>query len=323
MGANDTADGTDRETIPRSAFIVDVSDWDMETEAEIAGDAPQLPLSMHSSRPHVVFDIDKPAHAYVIRDTWIHDGKRQVWRWAHEIDHRSCMNVGTVLASQRGPYHCPVPCYSPTCERCGPERCRSIHAQFARHTADIDRVWLYSIHGADEDEIARKRLAVTRIVRKRRGDFLWVTVRCGKSLLCLVFCSVDHSVGPYDGNPARTCEALTRSEASAYLEYLLWHGFEARGASRRWPLCDGERFAKGTGTAANIGRLSIRNYVNMLLAARELYELDREAAALDGIIFDVWGPYDDVPPLPAAAQVKDLFERARDVAMLTAQARAA
>jgi hypothetical protein len=206
--------------------------------------------------------------------------------------------------------HVPLSCFTFTHDRCGPERSKSILADMRSHTAPLEELWLCVFRSTGQHHLAQLLRTATRAINTRRGSYVRLIVKSGAEFIWILISNVDHSARPR-GGVARECDVLTRPEALAYLDYVLWHGIVTRTASRQWPLSDGERAYEGTSKSKSIGSLDMKNMEPLQEHARRIYRDDCRAAAGNGEDRLVWSINEDTPLGMDQADAFDLFGRAR------------
>lgn len=267
---------------------------------------PPLPESLTGrGLDHVPVVFDAPAAPYVTADPWdVHAGTRA-----------SCMKVGPAIAYPDGSVrHVVVPCFSTTCEVCGPERHRRILDDMRSNWAGLESVMVHTIRATRDSDLRRQRRTVTQAIQARGGEYLSVVVAIGDDLACIVFSDVDHSARGYRGRVARTVDVLAASDALAYLHVVLWHGLRwprGRNHSEGWPLSDGERSRSGASTGDAVGQMGARTFDRMLTIARDLYEAHRQDAATRSVHLPPWSADDDRMPRIRRADRIDILTNAR------------
>lgn len=243
------------------------------------------PSLLDGKRAHLVLEFDAPAKPYTRADPWGLDSHK----------HRGCMNVGPVLVGATGSAsHVPLPCFTHSCARCGPERAYVIEEDMFGRFRSCPSVWICSFVGPTADQLSRLLRTATRAVNRLGGNYLRLTMKCGSQWIGILLTDVDHSASPR-GRPPRRCDPLDPGEATRYLTYMLWHGIVSRRSSTRWPLSDGERAQAGTSDRTLVGALGMKNMPLLIAHARRIYESDRRTAAGRGEALPGWSEYSPAP----------------------------
>jgi hypothetical protein len=208
--------------------------------------------------------------------------------------------MGPVLVGRSGgASHVPLPCFTHTCTRCGPERSDIIQHDMCGRLASCGSLWLCSFAAPTLRQLSRLIRTATRAINTRGGNYLRLTMARGSVYVGVLLADVDHSANPR-GRPPRKCDPLEPGEAIAYLDYLLWHGIVSRRSSEKWPLTDGERAHAGTSDRTRVGALGMRTMPLLTEHARRIYGRDRRAAARRGEELPDWPDDASAPPTSTA-----------------------